>query len=248
MKNIEYKTNEIANIFTYNRIKWSQFYESERVIIEELKLNKNTLVLDIGCGCGGLGLALKEQFGVENYTGVDINLLAAKTAQNMNKNAYILSGDILDLSQNILKGKCFNVVFSLSCVDWNECFTDMLTASWNHVEPGGHFIATFRLTNDEGCNDIKKSYQYINSDEKKEGELASYVVLNAKKLFQQLDDFNPAEINAHGYWGAPSVTAVTPYDKLCFVAVSLQKRIDDNDLQMKTNLNIPDEIKNNLDL
>jgi hypothetical protein len=76
---------------------------------------------------------------------------------------------------------------------------------------GGYLVSTFRLTDGEGCNDISRSYQYINFDGILEGELASYVVLNAKDLLQHLRIFDPSEINAYGYWGAPSATAVKPY-------------------------------------
>ena len=61
-RNIKYKTDEIERFFSKNRIAWDQFYESEKVIISALKLSKKDQVLDIGCGCGGLGLALKNKF------------------------------------------------------------------------------------------------------------------------------------------------------------------------------------------
>ena len=55
--NIEYQTDQIAHYFKENRVTWDQFYESERVIISQLELTKNSKILDIGCGCGGLGLS-----------------------------------------------------------------------------------------------------------------------------------------------------------------------------------------------
>ena len=247
MKNITYKTDELAKIFTHNRITWSQFYDSERAIIEKLNLNKDTSILDIGCGCGGLGLALKERFGVENYTGVDINQIAAEQAKLMNQYANILCGDVLDLNKNILKNKQFDVVFSLSCVDWNVCFSDMLKAAWDSVLPGGYFIGTFRLTTDQSSTDIETSYQYINSDEKKEGELAAYVVLNAQELIEQFKVFNPSEIQSVGYWGTPSAIAVTPYKTLCFSAFSLKKRLVEEQGSTKFSLDLPEEIKLKLD-
>ena len=100
--NIAYKTNLLASYYNTNRICWDQFYESERVIISQLGLTKNTRVLDIGCGCGGLGLALRDQFDVQNYTGVEINSFAAEAAKSMNSKAQIYCVDILDLSENIL--------------------------------------------------------------------------------------------------------------------------------------------------
>jgi SAM-dependent methyltransferase len=241
--NIAYKTDWLAHYFKENRVKWHQFYESERLIIERLHLDRPQSILDIGCGCGGLGLALGDQFGIENYTGVEINLSAAEAGRMLNPKSNILCGDILNLSQNELNGKRFDIVFSLSCIDWNIRFANMLAAAWSHVLPGGYLVSTFRLTDGEGCNDISRSYQYINFDGILEGELASYVVLNAKDLLRQLRVFDPSEINAYGYWGTPSPTAVTLYDKLCFAAFSIRKRRGDDIDTPRYNLNLPENIQ-----
>lgn len=242
MKNITYQTDEIARYFAHNRVTWQQFYDSERRIIEQLHLDHRRSILDIGCGCGGLGIALRDRFEIENYTGVEINKLAAETAQKMNPKAHIFCGDILDLSRGALYGKRFDVVFSLSCVDWNVLFSDMLAAAWNHVLPGGYLVSTFRLSTEEGCNDIERSYQYINFDGELEGERASYVVLNAKALVEQLGYFEPSEMNAYGYWGAPSSTAVTPYKRLCFAAFSIRKRTSCDTGSLSHRLDLPVEI------
>ena len=126
-KNIEYITHKIAGYFKNNRITWDQFYESERTIISRLGLTINSTILYIGCGCGGLGFALRDQFDVEKYTGVEINPFAAESAKKMNSKAQIYCGDILKLSEKKLYEKQFDVVFSLSCMDWNVQFDYMLT-------------------------------------------------------------------------------------------------------------------------
>ena len=192
-------------------------------------------------------MALKDKFDVENYTGVDINTLAAEAGQEMNPKGSIICGDILNLKRNILKNDSFDAVFSLSCVDWNVQFLDMLAAAWEYVKPGGYFVATFRLTDEVGCNDINKSYQYINYDGQKEGEIASYVVLNANNLLQQLNDFNPSKIIAYGYFGKPSATAVTPYKELCFSAFAIKKRMLGDDRAIRLNFNLPEDIKSSLE-
>ena len=240
--NLVYATDAIARYFTQNRVAWSQFYPSERALISTLELGPETRVLDIGCGCGGLGLALRDEFGVQDYTGVEINPPAARAAAQMNPRARVLPGDILAVSAGPLAGERFDVVFSLSCVDWNVRFTDMLGAAWTHVRPGGYFVATFRLTLDEGCRDMRRSYQFINFEGKHEGELASYVVLNARDLGEQLAMFDPAEIIASGYWGRPSVTAVTPYETLCFVALALRKQNGPVPEPTHYRLDLPSEI------
>ncbi len=83
-RNIPYQTDQLARYFARNRVAWPQFYESERVIIDRLNLDRRRTILDIGCGCGGLGLALQEQFGVRAYTGVEINPQAADAGRAMN--------------------------------------------------------------------------------------------------------------------------------------------------------------------
>jgi SAM-dependent methyltransferase len=241
-RNIPYQTDQLARYFLRNRVTWPQFYKSERVIIDKLNLDPQRTVLDIGCGCGGLGLALRERFGIQEYTGVEINPLAAETGRAMNPLARILCGDILDLGMRELRGRQFDVVFSLSCVDWNVRFDDMLAAAWSFVVPGGYLVATFRLTDGQGCNDIRRSYQYINYDGIREGECASYVVLNARSLMQRLADFCPGEINAYGYWGAPSITAVTPYQRLCFSAFSVRKKIENGGAPV-LDLQLPEEVR-----
>jgi SAM-dependent methyltransferase len=247
-KNVAYQTDQLARYFSQNRLAWEQFYESERVIIGGLGLDRRHRILDIGCGCGGLGLALRERFGVERYTGVEISPPAVEAGRALNPNARILSGDILDVTRDALRDERFDAVFSLSCVDWNIRFGDMLAAAWNHVLPGGYLVATFRLTAAEGCNDVSRSFQYVNYEGKLEGEHASYVVLNAQTLMQQLANFNPSDIVAYGYMGAPSATAVTPYASLCFAAVAIRKRAAADDGALRYRLDLPSAIRDMIDV
>lgn len=241
-KNIEYQTDQIASYFKENRVTWQQFYKSERLIISRQGLTRKSEILDIGCGCGGLGLALRDQFDVEHYTGVEINSYAAEVAKKMNSKAKIYNGDFLHLSEKELSEKQFDVVFSLSCMDWNVQFDDMLLSAWKFVRPNGRLVATFRLTNDEGCKDIQRSYQYINFDGIKEGEIANYVVLNVNDILNKLFAFNPLVISAYGYWGVPSETAVTPYETICFSAFSVTKRGRNNNSPVNFELDLPEEI------
>jgi len=242
MKNKHYKTNEILNYFSTNRVKWDQFYPSERKLFETIGLSSEKAILDIGCGCGGLGLALNEKFGITSYTGVDINLAAITKGKELNSSATLIAGDILDETDAMLNGKSFDLVCSLSCIDWNIQFSEMLLAAWGHVKPGGSFVATFRLCLGEGSHNIKDSFQYINYEGKKEGEIAAYVVLNFKKLMAELEEFNPSEIKGTGYWGMPSPTAVTPYDSLCFAAFSITKREEADFSDVCIHLDLPGDI------
>ena len=106
-KNISYQTNEISNFYSKNRIKWLDFYESERKVFETVGLGKCASVLDLGCGCGGLGFALKERFGITNYTGIDINKTAINIAKSLNPEGNFINSDIADLKSDSLKSYDF---------------------------------------------------------------------------------------------------------------------------------------------
>ena len=244
-KNLVYQTDAIAAYFAEHRVRWDQFYQSERDLISRLSIGPETRVLDIGCGCGGLGLSLQERFGITDYTGVEINAQAAAAGRTLNPSARIFGGDFLELRTGSLLGSTFDIVFSLSCVDWNIQFVEMLRAAWDYVRPGGYFVATFRLTTAAGCDDMSRSYQFINYEGRKEGELAAYVVLNAADLGMHLAAFLPSAVVANGYWGSPSVTAVTPYDRLCFVALAVRK--PQRGVEAPTlDLSVPAEIRDQL--
>jgi SAM-dependent methyltransferase len=193
------------------------------VVLAELGLTAASSVLDIGCGCGGLGLALRERFGVTSYTGVEINRQAAATAQLVYPAARFVCGDLLTLPAGTLDADSFDVVVSLGCIDWNVEFTEMLARAFRHVKPGGNLVCSFRLTPGESLSDLRRSYQYINFDGKREGEVAPYVVLNARQLMQYLTALSPARIRGYGYWGAPSPTAITPHEKVVFAVMAVRK-------------------------
>ena len=242
-KNIKYESKNISKYYYKNRISWEQYYESERVIIASLNLNSNHSILDVGCGCAGLGLALKTKFGVIDYTGVEINHLAAKTARKLVPHAQIFEEDILDLNGLSINRGGYDFVFSLGCIDWNVEFERMLTAIWRLVKPDGGLVCTFRITVNEGCNEITKSFQYINFDGKLEGEQATYIVLNVNDLKRFLMALKPLHVKAHGYYGMPSNTAVTPYKQLCFAAAVIYKRMPSDVSATTYDLTLPADIK-----
>ena len=248
MKNIHYETMEISSYFSENRVKWDQFYPSEKKLLDSLDLQADQTVLDVGCGCGGLGIALNERYAISSYTGIDINNEAITPGREMTPSYSFIAGDILDATDNALNGHYFDLVCSLGCVDWNVQFTDMLAAAWRHVKPGGKFVSTFRLSIGEGCSDLKETYQYINYEGKKEGEIAAYVVLNFNSLMCDLLQLEPSAIKGTGYWGKPGPSAVTPYETLCFVAFSITKRNEGEIGDANIDLDLPDDILETLEV
>ena len=245
-RNIAYKSQEIENYYSNNRISWGQFYPSERNVFESCGLHPGISVLDIGCGCGGLGIALNERFSITDYTGIDISEQAIVTGKKMNSGACLIAGDILSNKSENLNTKQFDMVVSLSCVDWNVEFGNMLKVAWNYVKPGGWLVSSFRLTDLDGVDldrVLEQSYQYINFSGSKRGEKAAYVVMNAQELMNKLYAFNPGYITAYGYWGNPSLSAVTPYRKICFSAFQIKKRVTSDICPIQLDLHLPDEIQ-----
>jgi len=247
-KNIVYKSTQIQSYFSKNRVSLLDFYKSEREVIDGLNLDESITVLDIGCGCGGLGVALRERYGITDYLGVEINELAASAGIALNPLAKILCGDFLECIDNKLNNKYFDIVFSLSCFDWNVQFSEMLEAAWQHVVPGGSLVATFRITLEGGCDDIATSYQYLNYEGLREGEKAAYVVMNVNDLFDKLKTLNPSKISAKGYFRSPSPTAVTPYSQLCMTALAIRKRKHSEIKAIVYDLDIPTRLLTNLHL
>ncbi len=233
-KNIQYKTKQISEYFSVNRVKWDQFYPSEKWIFERVAGPDGQIgrVLDAGCAAGGLGLALGERFSLSEYVGVDINVPAIEFANNR-RTKYscpcdFLCGDILEI--NTLQAEGFDNVFSLSCADWNIRTEDIINRCWNYVRRGGNFVLTLRLTPEASLCNFSESFQYICSGnqlpESTTGlERAQYVVFNAREAFSLLASLQPRPtgITAYGYWGTPSSTARTRYNRLVFAAISVRK-------------------------
>ena len=157
--NKAYKSSEIVKYYASNRNKWSDFYKSERKIISQLRIKKNSTILDIGSACGGLGAVLKKRFKVKNYTGVEINKQAFEYAKIINKKFKFINTDLLNYQKNEKKYSKFDFVFSLGCIDWNFETDRMLKKAWKHVKRKGFLIITLRLTD---IPKFKKSYQFIN--------------------------------------------------------------------------------------
>jgi len=237
MKNIEYKSSEIVQFYSTYRMKYDDFYPSEKKVIEYIFNNeeyRKMSILDIGCACGGLGKALSEQFNIKSYTGVDINKDAIDWAKNNNRldiESKFIYGDILHIDVDKA-----DLVFSLSCADWNVETDAIIQKAWSKVKWGGYLIVSLRLTNKNSINDIDKSYQYIDPFNKGiREEKANYVVFNIDDALNKFNMINPlpSKIYAYGYFGKPSETAVTPFDKLLFSVFAVKKEKKYNKCQIK---------------
>jgi SAM-dependent methyltransferase len=250
-QNLRYSTEEILHYFSQHRRCWEDFYPSEKWIFERLAGSAKQMgrVLDVGCATGGLGRALSERFAMKEYVGVDINPQVIEAAQHDQTypvpSRRFIQGDILEVEDLAKQG--FDVVFSLSCADWNVRTYDIIKTCWQYVKEGGHFVLTLRLTPAASLTDFAKSFQYIFAGDRLpdrvEGlEKAAYVVLNVWEVLRFLAGLKPRaiKITAYGYWGKPSATAVTAFDRLVFTSLSIRKgETTDHDKDLGCELHLP---------
>jgi SAM-dependent methyltransferase len=236
MKNIKYKTTVLSNTYSNHRICWDEFYKSEKVILEKTGISTSDSILDLGCGCGGLGIALNERFGNTNYTGIDINEPSIRKSKNVNSFGKFYCGDILDCQFDHFRST-FDKVISFSCIDWNIEFEAMFKRSWSFVKPGGYLIISLRLTDQNSILDITRSFQQIDENFK-----AQYVVLNINETMEKIKELNPSKVNSYGYWGTVNKLygnkTKTSYDEVCFSVFSIKKRIDET-YPIQINLELP---------
>ena len=233
--------------YSSNRCTWKDFYPSERYIISNVikKTTSPTTILDVGCGTGGLGYALSQEFNITKYTGIDINAPMIEYAKYKSKlsnyNFKFVNGDIAE--QNIqINSNVYDVVTSLSCVDWNLSLHNNINACWEKVACGGYLVLSLRITLEKGINDIDKSYQIINFDntvDLNDKEKANYVIINYFDALKILKGLNPESIDAYGYWGKPSDTVVTLYDKVIFSVFAIKKNTYSRINNTKLSLNLP---------
>lgn len=236
MSNTFYKSNKLNNKYSSERIVWNDFYQSERSVFDRVGFTLSTSVLDLGCGCAGLGLALKQRYGVKNYTGIDINNQNIEMATKINPSAVVTHGDILDKKFNSY-AESFDRVISLSCIDWNIESDKMIDRAWSFVKPGGVLIASMRITNEKTVNDINLAYQRI--DEK---EIAQYCIFNTQDLIKKFQSKNPRKIYAYGYWKNIKENTVAPYDRVCFSVFAVDKKYDSKEnTNTLLTLNIPED-------
>ena len=223
--NLKYKSNNLEKFYRYHRIRWEDFYPSEKKVIERLHVNAQKSVLDMGCGCGGLGAALKERFGVTDYTGVEVNENCINAAKDICPTGKFYCKDFLDLDRAIL-GK-YNLAFSLSCADWQVETEKLLKKVFSCVVEDGHLLFSCRLTNDLYVTDMIEAKQRVQFDDNEciYEEYAPYKVFTLKsmlKLILSLGNIN--DIYGYGYWGEiPQSVVGLPLRNIFYIVFSIHK-------------------------
>ncbi len=229
-KNIVYNDQQMADFFETHRISWMQFYPSERALIETLGIQPNSCILDVGCACGGLGGALRERYGITKYCGIDLHSGSIARGKTLFPDFTLIEGDFLNehVSQQVPFVPDF--VFSLSCVDWNIEYEEMLAKIWELVPAGASLVISTRLTKEKTLSRIEESFQWIrftSSTEKgtppTSSQKAPYIVVNVDEFFERITGWKTDKISSVGYYGTPSDTAVSPISQVCFAVFSIRK-------------------------
>ena len=236
----------ISNYYSTDRQSFEEFYLSERKTIEFVMSNLDVYekkILDVGCASGGLYNALNEEY-IINYTGIDIVEESIIVAKNKFPECDFICGDI----SNIQIQKQFDIVFSLSCIDWNlgkGSFEKLFKKLFSFVNDRGYLIISLRIS----CDDKLKnndSFQYINFNGKKVGEKVQYGILGMTDLISVLNNSKYlSKVYVNGFEGNPSVTAVTQHKKLLFVVLALEKTTENKKI-IKI-LDLPKKYQNILD-
>jgi SAM-dependent methyltransferase len=244
--NKTYRTEEIARFYGAHRLRWDEFYPSERAVFEQVaaRFGPPRSVLDAGCAAGGLGLALQERFAtVDRYVGVDVNSQAIAVAQGRAQPwQTFICADVGTMPSEPAR---FQWVVSLSCVDWNLAPIETIRSLWARVVPGGLLILSLRLTGGAGTADPAVSFQRIVFDvDDPSAETANYVVFNVHEAIGLLTALGPDLLLGYGYWSAPSRTAVTPYDRLAFTVFAAHRpaTADAREDNVRLDLSVPPDL------
>ena len=117
----------------------------------------------------------------------------------------------------------------------------MLEKAWSLVANDGDLLISLRLTENNSIFSPDNSYQYINFDPKKEGEIVPYIVISTRDWIDRINHFtNISQIYGYGYFHQPSDTAVTPLEEICFAVFVLKNASNRENFFL--NLELPDRI------
>ena len=208
------QAHQIDRLFQIPRTRWEHYYDSERAILSRLDIGAATTVLDHGPDAGSFGIALRERFGVENYTAVVSN--PARRAE--------LQSSYPDLAIQDTEpdtGDCFDLVVNFSAGDEGEGFDEWIGSAYARVAEGGSLVFGVRLTERESVLTTDESYQTVVS--RSVERQVPYRVYNASEVVEKLRPLNPESITGFGYSGNPSSTATTPYGVITFAVFQVRK-------------------------
>ena len=233
--------NNISNLYSNYRNKWDDLYDSEKTIFNNLKISPHSHLLDIGAGCGGLGVCLQAKFGLQFYHAIEMDRRAYEEILALNPGAKSYLGCFNDIYEELKSTEEYDFVISLGALDWNNDCAGLIKKAWHLVKPGGKLILSVRLTLQPGAYDSGLSFQKI-MDLGVEA-IYPYIVFNAKDFGLLIKSINPASVAAKGYYGPPSESAHTIFKEICFSCFSIEKRSETKNIEKIEDIDLPELVK-----
>ena len=208
----------IQKFFNNNRNKINDLYFGEKVLLDKY-LEKNSTVLDIGCGNGGFFNILKKLKKNVQYAGLDFNEKMIFNAKKKFPNLKFYHYE--DIKYKIYLKKKFDYVLIFGVLHLNNNWKKILINAKKIIKKGIFF--DIRCSEQNSARSIKKSYFQLG---KKKGEdIIPYNVLNfqnfknfLKKNFKNFDEHKIS------YPGKPSSYAKTQLKKITFENYFLRKK------------------------
>jgi SAM-dependent methyltransferase len=225
--NVSYASQALVKYYQGLRRHWDEFYLSERKVFEHVAPTADTRVLDMGCGCAGLGTALRERFGINSYTGVDINPYCITEAISRCSWGTFHLGDFLEVQSQL--DMQFDLAVSLSCADWNVRTLELWSCLFQKVKSKGHFVFSCRLSNSSAVQNyvdgVQKFSWPIGSTQPEATESASYKVFSLDSILTMLTALQSVKrIYMYGYWGTvPENVEGLELEKVFYTVVSAMK-------------------------
>jgi ubiquinone/menaquinone biosynthesis C-methylase UbiE len=124
----------------------------ERVARRFLSPGPKDELLDAGCGCGAITMAMARD--VRRITGVDISEAAVRLAQRVAErrgiaNARFLAGDLTRLS-SLVAEESFDAAYCLDTLEHAEDFPRILSEVRRALRPGGRFFLLVPASEEHG--------------------------------------------------------------------------------------------------
>ncbi len=233
------QAHEVDKLFRVQRLKWAQYYDSERTVISTLGLNPESTVLDVGGDPGGLGIALQERFGVRFYTAMVADEAARGEVAAINPRAEVVVAPRLPRSEK--PERTYDLVVALQAEDQPDFLTELIPAAFRLVKPGGSLVFGLRLTEKATVQDKAVSHQPVLCG-KGRTESRAYVVQNTHEVLEALRNLGAARVYGYGYSGNPSSTAKTPFRMVCFTVFAVTLGLAESPSQTEFELQLPTQL------
>ena len=214
------------NYIKNSRIKWEDYYKSQRVIMEKI-IKPGMSVLDVGCAAGGLYEVLEGKFGNIRYTGFDLSPAELEVGRKLYPKANFICGNFYE---HDFQGETFDLVIGNLIVshqrDWKKFINRMVCLSRKYI------IFDVRLRYDASTiTDIDTSYLFYHGS----GKRNHMVVFNFYELFNflNIEQFNLNKITVYGYYAPDKTSGFIPMPKSKMIAAGFGLEKHDNDVKIE---------------